>query len=212
MELRIASVAKIPLVGDQQSVTTSRMLVDLERQGSRWVQRHTVCDVRVDGNTGGARMTVPSAFVRSLPTREYPVSLTASGSGWSYTADMGIELIGLDPAFAEPALPRNARHSAVRDTDGDGAPGATIEMQLPALGRVKLYVVQRSHLILRGRQALDGSVRGSIDIRMQEQRTVGARPALLGRSPTISPVSARSDFSLIRVSETADCGRFPAGV
>jgi hypothetical protein len=183
------------------------MLVDLQRQGTRWTQRHEVCDVRVDGDAGGARMTVPPAFVRSLPAREYPVSLREGGTGWSYNADLGVELIGLDAAFAEASLPRNARHPSVRDTDGDGAPGATIEMQIPAIGRVKLYVVQRSHLVLNGRRAPDGSLRGTVDIRIQEQRTIGTKPGLLGRSPAILPVPARSDFSLIRVPANTDCSR-----
>jgi hypothetical protein len=207
MELRIASVARIPLIGDQHSVTTSRMLVDLQRQGTRWIQRHQVCEVRVEGDAGGARMTVPPAFVRNLSAREYPISLREGSTGWSYTADMGVELIGLDPTFAEASLPRNARHPGVRDTDGDGAAGATIVMQIPALGRVKLYVVQRSHLVLNGRRAPDGSVRGTVDIRMQEQRTIGAKPALLGRSPAFLPVPARSDFSLIRVPANTDCSQ-----
>ena len=78
------------------------------------------------------------------------------------------------------------------------------------LGRVKLYVVQCSHLLLNGRRAPDGSVRGTVDIRMQEQRTIGTKPGLLGRSPAIPPVPARSDFSLIRVPTNTDCSRLRA--
>lgn len=159
MELRIASVARIPLIGDQHSVTTSWMLVDLQQEGARWMQRHQVCDVRVHGDAGGARLIVPPVFLRSLPARVYPVSLTARNDRGSYSADMGVELIGLERSYSEASLPRNARRPGVRDTDGDGAPGATIEMQIPALGRVKLYVVQRSHLVLNGHRAPDGSVR-----------------------------------------------------
>ena len=205
MEMRIASVARIPLIGDQHSVTTSWMLVDLQQEGTRWVQRHQVCDVRVHGNAGGARLIVPPAFVRSLPARVYPVSLAARKDRGSYLADMGVELIGLERSFSGASLPRNAQHPGVRDTDGDGAPGATIEMQIPALGRVKLYVVQRSHLVLNGRRTPDGAVRGAVDFRVQEQRTIGARPGLLGRSPAIRPVPARSEFTLVRVPGTADC-------
>lgn len=156
-------------------------------------------------------MSAPPAFVRSLRVREYPISLTEVSGGSTYTADMGVELIGLEPTFAEAELPRNARHPSVRDTDRDGAPGATIEMQIPALGRVKLYVVQRSHRVLNGRRAPDGSVRGTVDIRLQEQRTIGANPALLGRSPAIRPVPTRSDFSLVRVSALTDCSQLREG-
>jgi hypothetical protein len=42
---------------------------------------------------------------------------------------------------------------------------------------------------------------------MQEQRTIGTKPGLLGRSPAILPVPARSDFSLIRVPANTDCSR-----
>jgi hypothetical protein len=68
-------------------------------------------------------------------------------------------------------------------------------------------VVQRSHLVLNGRRAPDGSLRGTVDIRIQEQRTIGTKPGLLGRSPAILPVPARSDFSLIRVPANTDCSR-----
>jgi hypothetical protein len=82
-------------------------------------------------------------------------------------------------------------------------------MQIPALGRVKLYVVQRSHLVLDGRRAPDGSLRGTVDIRIQEQRTIGAKPGLLVRSLAIRPDAANSRFTLQRVEPEATCRELP---
>lgn len=214
MELRIGSVARVPVVGQQRSITTSRMLVDIASGPRGWTQRHQVCDVRVESDAPGMRMVVPEAFVRSLPAREYPISFRDAAGGSRYTADVGLETIGLDPSRLGTDLPSDPQHPAVRDSDGDGAPGATIQMKLRLLGTVRLYIVQRSHLVLHGRRDADDSVRGRVEIRMQEQQTVGARPAFFARSATILPDSGRSEFTLVRVPQATDCAslqRFPPG-
>ena len=205
MELRIGSIASVPVVGQQRSVTTSLMLVDISPRRRGWMQRHQVCDVRVGSDAPGMRMVVPPAFVRSLAAREYPVSFRDAADGSSYTADMGLETIGLDPSRLGAELPRDPRHPSVRDSDGDGAPGAKIQMKLRLFGTVRLFIVQRSHVVLNGRRVSDESVRGSVDIRMQEQQMVGAKPSFFARSATIRPDPSRSEFTLVRVAPETDC-------
>ena len=205
MELRIGSIANVPVVGQQRSVTTSWMLVDIAPGPRGWTQRHQVCDVHVESNAPGMHMVVPPAFVRSLATREYPILFRDAAGGSSYTADIGLETIGVDASRLGAELPRDPRHPSVRDSDGDGAPGATIQMKLRVFGTVKLFIVQRSHLVLHGRRAGADSVRGSVEIRMQEQQTVGAKPAFFARSATILPDPSRSEFTLVRVPPGTDC-------
>ena len=205
MELRIGSVASVPVVGQQRSVTTSWMLVDIAPGPRGWTQRHQVCDVRVESDAPGMRMVVPPAFVRSLAAREYPISFRDAAGGSSYTADVGLETIGLDPSRLGAELPRSPRHPSVRDSDGDVAPGATIQMKLRVVGTVQLFIVQRSHLVLHGRRAGANSVRGSVEIRMQEQQTVGAKPSFFARSATILPDPSRSEFTLVRVPPETNC-------
>ena len=205
LELRVASVAKLPLLPSQRSVTVSWMLVDLEQGAEGWTQRHRVCDVRVDNSSLGVRMAIPRAFVQALPQRQYAISLRNTPAGWSYTADMGVETIGLEAGYSAARLPRSARDPGVRDTDGDGAPGATVEMFLPVVGKARLFVVQRSHLVLSGRGTNGDGLYGDVEIRAQQQNTVGADPGMFRRSPAIEPDAARSGFTLARVPHRTSC-------
>jgi hypothetical protein len=204
MELRLASATRLPLLGSQRSVTTSLMLVDVERAGGGWTQRHRVCDVRVKGSAG-VRMIVPDAFVRGLAVRRYPAVLADGAQGVRYTADMGIEAIGFDPAATGGALPLQAHDPGVRDSDRDGSPGATVEIRVPAAGRAKLYIVQRSHLVLSGRETAPDRIEGGVQVLVQEQRTLGADPGFFARTPRIRAEPSRSGFTLVRAPTVRNC-------
>ncbi len=203
MQLRLASATRVPLLGSQRSVTTSLMLVDVERAGGGWTQRHRVCDVRVKGSAG-MRMVVPDAFVRGLAVRRYPAVLADGAQGVRYTADMGIEAIGFDPAATGGALPRQADDPGVRDSDRDGSPGATVEIRVPA-GRARLYIVQRSHLVLSGRETGPDRIEGGVQVLVQEQRTLGADPGVFARTPRIRAEPSRSGFTLVRAPSVRNC-------
>lgn len=204
MELRLASDTRLPLFGTQKSVTTSLMLVDVERTAGGWAQRHRVCDVRVDGSSA-VRMIVPEAFVQGLAVRRYPAELKEGDEGVRYTADMGLEAIGFDPAVTGGALPQRADDPGVRDSDGDGSPGATVELRVPAAGRAKLFIVQRSHLVLDGRETAPDRIEGDVEVLVQEQRTLGAEPGFFARTPSTRPAPARSGFTLVRAPGVRSC-------
>lgn len=203
MELRLASATRIPLLGSQRSVTTSLMLVDVERTAAGWTQRHRVCDVRVRGGAG-MRMIVPDAFVRGLAVRRYPAVLAQGAQGVRYSADMGLESIGFDPAATGGALPRGADDPGVRDSDRDGSPGATVEIRVAA-GRARLYIVQRSHLVLSGRETGPDRIEGGVQVLLQEQRTLGADPGFFAKTPRIRAEPSRSGFTLVRAPSVRNC-------
>ena len=204
MELRLGSATRLPLLGSRRSITTSLMLVDVERTAGGWVQRHRVCGVRVSGSAG-MRMIVPDAFVRGLAVRRYPAVLAGGAQGVRYTADMGMEAIGFDPAATGGALPRRAEDPGVRDRDRDGSPGATVEIRVPAAGRARLYIVQRSHLVLSGRETAPDRIEGGVRVLLQEQRTLGADPGFFARTPRIRPEPSRSGFTLVRAPSVRSC-------
>jgi hypothetical protein len=205
MELRVASTTKLPLLPSERSTTVSLMLVDIH-QGRDGIlqQRHHVCDVRVEGSSS-VRMTVPPAFVRALGSRQYPVQLRSGSDQWRYVADMGLEAIGFDPRAGDQ-LPRNAADPRARDSDGDGNPGATVELHVPVMGRARLFIAQRSHLVLRAEAESPDRVSGRVDIRLMEQRTLGADPAMFRRTPDIRPDPDGSGFTLVRLPEGIGCG------
>lgn len=213
MELRVASTMRLPLLPPQRSVTTSLLLVELERGPAGLIQRHRVCEVRMESGSPAMRTLVPSAFVQALPARHYRAVLlperTRDGEGgpslWRYRVDLGPEAIGFDPQLTGGELPRGGDDAGVRDSDGDGDPGATIELRVPAFGRVRLFIAQYSHLVLEGRQTGPGRIEGEVEILRLEQRTLGAEPGLFNRTPTLRPESTRSGFTLVRLPAGLDC-------
>jgi hypothetical protein len=116
-----------------------------------------------------------------------------------------VEAIGFDPEATGGQLPTGAEQRGVRDHDGDGNPGATVELRMRGFGEGKLFIVQRSHLVLRGRQTEPGRFEGAVDVRVQEQRTLGARPGFLHREMVIRPEPERSGWKLVRVPPATNC-------
>jgi hypothetical protein len=196
---RVASVAHLPVIGAQRSVTHTLLLVDIERQGGRWVQRQRVCDVSIHGSR--ARMTIPDAFVRSLPERSYAATMEGGGA---YVADGGVESIGFDPRVTGGALPATARAAGVLDSDGDGEPGATVIGHFPIFGKVRLFIAQRTHVVLRGRQVGPDRIEGTVDVLLLEQRTLGASNGIFRRSVEVKPDPGRSGFTMLRTT-ARDC-------
>jgi hypothetical protein len=70
--------------------------------------------------------------------------------GWQYRADLGVERIGYRNDGEEDNLPSKIDDPAVSDWDGDGHPGATLQLTIPLLPSGELYVVQRGQSILTG--------------------------------------------------------------
>ena len=206
MDLRIATVTRVPVAGSERSTTRTLLLVDMRRRGGAWVQRQTVCDVEI--RSARIRMDVPDAFVAAMPVREY-VTQQSADDARAYTADLGLDAIGFDPAVTGGALPQDARARGVLDSDGDGAPGATVVGHFPMFGRVRLFIAQRSHLVLRGRQTSPDRFEGGMDIRLMEQRTLGADNRLFRRTLPMRPDPERSRFAMVRTA-AADCAALRA--
>jgi hypothetical protein len=205
MELRVASIAKLPLLPSDRSTTVSLMLVDLQRgRDGTLTQRHRVCDVRME-NSSSMRTTVPAAFLNALATRQYPVQLRSTGGKWRYDADMGLDAIGFDPRVSGGTVPEGPDSPGVIDADGDGNPGATIEVRVPLMGRARLFIAQRTHLVLQAQAATPDRVEGVVDIRLMEQRTLGADPGMFRRTPDIRPDPERSGFTLVRLPDGIGC-------
>ena len=202
LDLRLATVARVPLVGAQRSVTRSLLLVEARRTGQGWTQRQRVCDVRISG--GSARMDVPDAFVRSIHVRELASRFPAA-DGARYRADLGEERFGFDPALTGGAVPRHGRAPGVVDSDRDGSPGVTVVGRFPLFGRVRIFFAQRSHLVLDGRRTAPGRIDGRLDVLALEQRTLGASNRLFGRNIRVDPDEERSGFTLVAVPQVRNC-------
>jgi hypothetical protein len=202
LEMRVASVARVPVMGEQRSVTRSLLLVEVERRGGRLVQRQRVCDVAI--RTPKVRMTVPDAFVQALAPREYTAEVRGDASQGRYSADPGVEYVGYDPRLTGGTLPADARSPGVVDSDGDGAPGVTVVGHFPVVGKVRIFVAQRAHVVLHGRRTSDDRVEGGVEVRLLEQRTLGASNRIFARTLPLGPDPAASGFTMVR-TDAAGC-------
>lgn len=204
LELRVASTSRVMVVGTTHSMATSLLLVELRPGPDGWLQSHRVCDARVESGSPLARLVIPPAFVDAIPARLYTARLE-SGVGSRYTADMGVEAIGFDPRLTGGVLPTSPNARGVEDPDGDGEPGATLRLRMRGLGSARLFVVQRSHLVLDGRRTGPGRFEGEVDVRLQEQHTLGADPGFFRQNPSNTPDPERSGFTLVRVPAETGC-------
>jgi hypothetical protein len=199
----MATRAELPVLGATRSAMVSVSLAEVRIVAGGLVQTHRVCSARIDAGRSPARMEVPPRFVAALATHRYPVRVHADARGWRYRADLGVERIGYGPN-GHDRLPVRPDDPAVYDWDGDGHPGATLVLVVPALVRGHLYVVQRGHSILDGRVVAPGRIAGTIEVPLLEQAVIGSRPAFLRRAPALVPDRTRSRFTLARV-DAASC-------
>lgn len=203
LTLHSAARARVPVFGWTPSVTTSQVIVDLQETSDGWVQRHEVCDVRVEGHKKRGQTTIPDAFIESLPVKRYAVTLSRAEGGWSYAADLGVDHVGYDPSLTSE-VPRKPTDAGVIDGDSDGFPGVTVRLSVPLIGKADVYVVQRASMRLYGTIAVDGSVTGRIEVDDLDQRTLSASHWMFKGSPEIEPLPDESWFSM-RPAPQARC-------
>ncbi len=198
LELSLASLADLPFLGSTPGRSLSWSLTSVSATPEGLVQSHKTCAVRMEGRTGNSSVHVPAAFVAALPVRTYPIDLSAG-----YTADLGLDAVGFDPARGP--LPTRIDEPAVIDWDHDGQPGATVELRIPLLGTFQLYVAQQAHIRLEGKTNGAGGASGGVAYVAFDQHTLGASSAFFDRSPRVAPVPEDSRFNLIPLPAGARC-------
>jgi len=205
LEMIMASTTRVPFFGSSKSASKSISLVEIRRDGDGLVQNHRVCDFRVLEDSKMIKMIFPEKFIAALAKHSYPIQLEKKAAGWSYRADLGIERIGYRPNGTEEKLPTKIDDPEVYDWDGDGHPGATLQLSIPLLPTGELYVVQRGQSILTGRMVQPGKIEGHVEVRHFDQKVLGAWPGFLARSPEIEPDPKESRFTLSPIAADSTC-------
>ena len=205
LELTLVSAAKIPVLGNVNSTTVSIGHLRTLSSERGVVQRYEVCEVSLEDRGKLVTSSIPDAFVQALPVRTVTPTAVATDDGWSYRMDLGSTHVGYDPAISHGKPPSSAGDPAVIDSDGDGAPGATVVVSIPLFSDVDIHITQGTALSLHGTWATDGFVQGRADVAYLEQNVIGASNKLFARSPTIRPVNELSGFTLVRVPDDASC-------
>ena len=209
MVLDTATVQKLPFLGDTRGGSRGWLLIDIESEDGGLLQIMRTCDVIVTGLKGKeGRVEVPRAFIDSIPENRRAIEVSdgaLDGSGAAtYHVDLGQNRVGWDPLRADQ-MPTTDASPAVTDSDGDGLPGATMQLRIPIFGRIDLYVVQHAHISLHGRVEAGALVRGGVTFHHMEQATIGASHALFHASPDMRPDPDRSRFVLRPVPASTTC-------
>lgn len=199
IEMSVRSTADVAMLKGIASTTVTVGVVEVARDGEGLVHRQRACAVDIRDDNPLSRTVLPPALVAVLPPSHTPVEL----SDGRYVVDLGTSHLGYLPGDGD-ALPLSADDPAVVDVDGDGRPGATVRVQIAAVGDFGVDVVQRSHALLEGR--LDGdAIRGAVRTLDFAQGVLGADLGLLRRGPTIHPDDDASTFVMTRLPVGAGC-------
>ena len=203
MTLSISTAAHIPVLGDTVVETERVNLVRIVEQDGEILQHHKPCTVEAESQQLIGETTIPDAFVKSLPSKTYPVSLSWDGVTWTYAADLQPERMG----YAESAtrMPTKLDDADVKDTDVDGEPGVTITIRVPVFGAVDAYLVQDAHTLLEAGVVGAETITGQANVQLLEQNIIGASNPLFATQPTVTPVAERNTFVLERVPDGSSC-------
>jgi hypothetical protein len=200
MENVLVSASRAAIIGKLKSHSTTWVKLTLDHEGESAEVAHEVCGSEVRGTLFKSR--IPPAYIAAVPSKTYTAAVTEHGT--HYTSDIGVFHMGIDPAC--PALPTTPDHPCVRDVDGDGHPGATIQVKFAMFSWVDVYVAQRNHLTLDGRLAEDGWIRGGLTTKQVAVAVLGAKNSLFNRSPDPPEVlHDESTFRMRRIDDGASC-------
>ena len=187
LEQRVVTRARIPVLGWREIVTRSYATVRFAADpAGGWRQTFTQCAIETDGG----QVTFPPAFILSIAPKVSSYTLVDG----TYQSDTGEAFIGVHRAVAK--LPEEPLDPLVADADGDGHPGVTVDLKLPILGTIHLYMAQANHSVLTGTLA-DGEISGMAEMRRLETRTLSASSSIFAANPPVEVVEGASTFRIV---------------
>lgn len=196
--LRYTIDAELPLIGKVKSTTTTSALVDLDDRGGA---RQRVCSITSSTPDAlGVSTRASPQLVKGIPEIRYLVHM---GDGARIGADLGPGALGYD-ADKNDHLPESGRDPAVTDPDGDGVPGAAIDVHVPGIGRLPISIVSRGRTVLDGRITGPGRAEGRALLDAAAQRVVAGLP-FAPPAQSVVPDARRSRFELVKLEAGASC-------
>ncbi len=209
-----ANRVKVPILGTTTVLTRQVSLARVAAVDGGFEQSHVACSIAAESDSSFTSTTFPPGFLRSLPTKRYPLQLVDTAEGWRLAADTGPLAIGFRAELAS-GLPTEVADPSVFDWDDDGAPGATVTVRAPLFGEVDVYVVQASRGLLDGRVVVqDGvatGVEGAFRLGDFAQHTIGASNRLFHTTPRATFVPEQSHLWMSRVADGATCADLVGG-
>jgi hypothetical protein len=206
LRIRTATDARVPIIGNTHIRSTTHLLVSIANINGVPNQTQRTCIVDSRPSRSITRTVLPKAFVDHLPVKTYPVTLSKSEDGsWSYNADLHQQYVGYDGEKAGGVIPEDDKDPSVFDWDEDGEPGASILIDIPIFGHIRIYMVQTNHTLLSGRVINTNRLEGHSKQLLLDQRTIGADNRLLAASPKLTVGKGHDRFEMMRIDEGATC-------
>jgi len=206
LRIRTATDAKIPIIGTTHIRSTTHLLSTIQNTPSGLKQTQQTCSVDNRPSRSITRTVLPEAFITHLPIKTYPVQLTTKADGTiGYSADLQQQYVGYDGAIANGTIPESRKDPAVTDWDEDGKPGASVLIEIPLFGHIRIYLVQTNHTFLRGIVMGTDRVEGTTHQKLLEQRTIGADNRLFAANPKLTVSTGHNHFEMMRTEEGATC-------
>ncbi len=210
--MRTATDARVPIIGTTQIKTTTHLLIKIAYKDGEILQSQKTCIVDSRPSRNLTRTILPEAFIEHLTQKTYPIQVEQKADGgWSYYADLKQQYVGYHGHLSPDDIPRDKKHPAIFDWDEDGKPGASVLVDVPIIGHIRIYMVQTNHTILSGQVDDDGIIRGRGQQRLLLQRTIGADNRLLATSPKLSVSTGHDAFEMTRLPDGASCADVKAG-
>ena len=194
------SAAKVPVFGEVKSVMLTWSLVTISAEGT---QRQEICAFEMQGRSMFFKTKVPPGYAKTLPVRTQRPTFVQEGGTWRYEVDLGLLPVGYDPTLGY--LPSTLEDPAVIDSDNDGKPGATVQVEVRLFGTVDVYVVQMTHVTLRGTVQDADHIAGAMVIDAVEQHVLDASNRLFVMNPKIRPIQEESTFRMQRLPDGSTC-------
>mgnify|MGYP006969398207 CR=1 FL=1 len=197
------TVADVPVIGEVYAQSRLITIHDLDHDGERLHGGGQICHLEIDSGSSVVETKLPAAFVRSLPEPEVDARVFVKDGRLELRQKKRPVVVGAE--LKKPKrerLPRDKDDERVRDTDGDGHPGVTIEIE--GLVNGKIFVVQRSWTRLAGNKRVDGSFAGRLSFN-NEQSILDATSSMLETAPETKPVPSRSWFRMAELPKGASC-------
>ncbi len=204
MEIDIATEAKVPFLGRIHILSRSLAVSQLVDSPGGPIVRQRVCGVLIEDDAKLSDTLIPAPFVEALPVQDIPFLPVPTEDGWTVRLDPGPTHVGYDPQVTGGVVPEDVDDPAVFDFDGDGQPGATVQLKVSLLGRIDLYIAQRGHTIFDG-VGSDKAIEGMVIVEDLTQRTLGASHRMFARESPVNVHAAHSRFRMQPIADGSDC-------
>jgi hypothetical protein len=179
----------------QEQLTHATYLVDIDQQGATVSESRRLCDTQLSP-LFGMRVSIPQVVLENIVFADLDkgvVSTLREGGTYVSSTEVALWGVDLDQPDIDP-IPTDPDDPQVRDSDGDGHPGVTLQVGAGCMR----YQGQRQVIKYRGSftapNQIDGESTGVTDIAVY-----GGSDDLCTIAPAVTSNDAFSRFRMVRV-------------